>query len=624
MNLYKKNILKHVMPMNPRRHHKYLYIDANGNYVYPEDVAKKAGNKAKALNAQGQANAVNMRKARAESVKVGNSRMAAKLKGIYDQGQVNNINARKTRAESINAGNERVANSKAYKVGKTILEESTAGRKIKRFNKHANDLARVVDDINVPKGNKVKPKRKTPEEIAREDAELERSISEKMSEFAAHKAEEYYKDQAKKKSEQLPKGWSRDQNGLVYDELGAIALDPNDPNLKKKKKRVKKNVAKAIRTSVAHSDTYRSNVMNSHQRKIYSSQIKHGLEWKKHKYLYKDANGNYVYPEDVKNKAAGAVSNIKNGASKAINAKKDEMRLIGNAHNRPMSYGALDREKTKWDYAHATREWANDDRREADKYRNGEYFIRGNNSYDTKKQFASEKARAIGDAHASEERAKQANSEANRFMEGNIKRNAANPLKRMAADAFVKYEHKRNVKKNKKWKEEHADELAANRKKEEAADERHAAAIRKEWALKDQRERGRDQEMERSNRASKVRKEAKANERRRTSEAQRKSAHAGYADWKNDNDMSYREYLEKMTDPEYAKKEANKKKKGIFTDTTKELERQKEKTAARKTKARTEAGVEAGRDRIKKKKKKPTVKGSKKVTTWDNAKIKKW
>ena len=556
MNLYKKNILKHVMPMNPRRHHKYLYIDANGNYVYPKDVAKKAGNKARDLNAQGQADAVNMRKARAESIKAGNSRMAAKLKGIYDQGQANNVNARKARAESINAGNERIANSKAYKVGKTILGETKAGKKLKRLGKYANNVRDEFAGVELPKGNKVKPRQKTPKEIAREDAELEKRVSEGMTEFAAKYAEDYYKEQAKKKAEKLPEGWVRDQNGYVYDDIRAMAIDPNDPAYKKKKKRAKKSVAKVVKTSVAHSDTYRSNVMNSHQRMIYSSQIKHGLEWKRHKYLYKDANGNYVYPEDVKNKAAGAVSNIKNGASKAINAKKDEMRLIGNAHNRPMSYGALDREKTKWDYAHATREWANDDRREADKYRNGEYFIRGNNSYDTKKQFASEKARAIGDAHASEERAKQANSDAHRYMEGNIKRNAANPLKRMAADAFVKYEHKRNVKKDKKWKEEHADELAANRKKEEAADERHAAAIRKEWALEDQRERGRDQEMERSNRASKVRKEAKANERRRSSEAQRKSAHAGYEE-------------DRRNFPEGG--------------STEELERQKKKAKARKS-----------------------------------------
>ena len=41
--------------------------------------------------------------------------------------------------------------------------------------------------------------------------------------------------------------------------------------------------------------------MNLYKKKIYKSHLQHGLEWKKHKYLYKDANGNYVYPDDVKN-----------------------------------------------------------------------------------------------------------------------------------------------------------------------------------------------------------------------------------------------------------------------------------------------------------------------------------
>lgn len=330
MNLYKKNILKYVMPMSPRRHHKYLYIDANGNYVYPKDVAKKAGNKARDLNAQGQANAVNMRKARAESVKAGNSRMAAKLKGIYDQGQANNINAHKARAESINAGNERIANSKAYKVGKTILGETKAGKKLKRLGKYANNVRDEFAGVELPKGNKVKPRQKTPEEIAREDAELEKRVSEGMTEFAAKYAEDYYKEQAKKKAEKLPEGWVRDQNGYVYDDIRAMAIDPNDPVYKKKKKRAKKSAKKLIKTSVTHSDTYRSNVMNSHQRMIYSSQLQHA-ERRNHKYLYKIGD-RYVYPEDISR-------GIKKKAQKIINGpktyKKDRefMKEPGNSIN---------------------------------------------------------------------------------------------------------------------------------------------------------------------------------------------------------------------------------------------------------------------------------------------------
>ena len=328
MNLYKKNMLKHVMPMNPRRHHKYLYIDANGNYVYPEDVAKKAGNKARGLNAQGQANAVNMRKERAESVKSGNSRMAAKLKGIYDQGQANNVNARKARAESINAGNERIANSKAYKIGKTILGESKAGKAIKKIGKSGIVVGKELSKVTIPEGQRAKQKSK--EEIAREDAELERRVSEGMTKFAAKYAEDYYKEQAKKKAEQLPEGWVRDQNGYVYDDIRAMAIDPNDPAYKKKKKRAKKSAKKLIKTSVAHSDTYRSNVMNSHQRMIYSSQLQHA-ERRNHKYLYKIGD-RYIYPEDISR-------GIKKKAQKIINGpktyKKDRefMKQPGNSIN---------------------------------------------------------------------------------------------------------------------------------------------------------------------------------------------------------------------------------------------------------------------------------------------------
>lgn len=42
--------------------------------------------------------------------------------------------------------------------------------------------------------------------------------------------------------------------------------------------------------------------MNSHEREIYRSQLEHGIEWKKHKYLYKDGD-RYIYPEDIKNMA---------------------------------------------------------------------------------------------------------------------------------------------------------------------------------------------------------------------------------------------------------------------------------------------------------------------------------
>ena len=44
MNLYKEKILQHNLKGQRRAHHKYLYIDENGRYVYPEDV-KSDGSK---------------------------------------------------------------------------------------------------------------------------------------------------------------------------------------------------------------------------------------------------------------------------------------------------------------------------------------------------------------------------------------------------------------------------------------------------------------------------------------------------------------------------------------------------------------------------------------------------
>jgi hypothetical protein len=61
--------------------------------------------------------------------------------------------------------------------------------------------------------------------------------------------------------------------------------------------------------------------MNLYKKEI----LKHGLEWRKHKYLYKDANGNYVYPEDVAGKAKSTASNIGSMATAAGTAAKTKI-----------------------------------------------------------------------------------------------------------------------------------------------------------------------------------------------------------------------------------------------------------------------------------------------------------
>ena len=62
--------------------------------------------------------------------------------------------------------------------------------------------------------------------------------------------------------------------------------------------------------------------MNLYKREIYKSQLQHGLEWKRHKYLYKDANGNYVYPEDVKNNAKSKVQGFVADQKQKLKDKK--------------------------------------------------------------------------------------------------------------------------------------------------------------------------------------------------------------------------------------------------------------------------------------------------------------
>lgn len=250
MNLYKERVLKHGLEW---KKHKYLYKDANGNYVYPSDIAKKAGNKARELNAQGQATNVSMRKERAERIK---------------------------------AGNERLYNSKPAQFAKRSFNGTKIGEPINDVVK----FAKRQDFSKAFKGNLAKPK--TKEEREREIAKTDAELSEALGKIASEMAEDYAKDEAKKKMA---------QKVYEYDDIGAILADPKYATAKKKKKK-KKLITHKTKTTVehvvSHSDTYRSNAMNSHQRMIYKSQLKHGVEWKRHKYIRKEGD-RYIYPEDL-------------------------------------------------------------------------------------------------------------------------------------------------------------------------------------------------------------------------------------------------------------------------------------------------------------------------------------
>ena len=200
MNLYQEYIYRNSLQHGERRrNHKYLYIDSNGRYVYPEDVAKKVGKKARDLNTQGQANAVNMRKARAESAK---------------------------------AGNEKLANSKVAKLAKSAFYDSKAGKLVKSIG----DVAKNIDTskLKIPKSQKVKPK--TQEELDREKAQLDQEMNGYFEDFARQQVREYATNEAKQQAV---------AKQFKYDDIGAILADPNN----KSKKRKKKKKSAAVKTS---------------------------------------------------------------------------------------------------------------------------------------------------------------------------------------------------------------------------------------------------------------------------------------------------------------------------------------------------------------------------------------
>ena len=62
---------------------------------------------------------------------------------------------------------------------------------------------------------------------------------------------------------------------------------------------------------------------------LYKEQmLKHGVEWRKHKYIRKEGN-RYIYPEDVKNKATAAANiaeNLTKGAATAAGTKLSNMK----------------------------------------------------------------------------------------------------------------------------------------------------------------------------------------------------------------------------------------------------------------------------------------------------------
>ena len=343
--------------------------------------------------------------------------------------------------------------------------------------------------------------------------------------------------------------------------------------------------------------------MNLYKRKIYKKSLQHGLKWRNHKYLYIDANGNYVYPEDVKNKAkstANTVGNLatatgiaaKTGASNllnrtgsALNKKKAELRSIGRGKymgDESIQGSVLRNRRLE---AKSTRDFANDKASELKKYENGEYF-------DKSRRMDSEKKEAKQKAVQYEARAKKAENEYNTAKKDKANYDNAGKMTRKAAKLYRDYEQKKIRKNDEKWKKDHADEIAAREARRKFEDERRDRAYNYRNSIGRHQIEGTRQEIERRQAAIDAR-----NHRDRSPSEYRNLINA-------ENATAARKTAKQKAEAEKQRKSAHvgyEEDRRLFPEggSTEELERQKEKTAARKTKARTNATVEEMRKRKK-------------------------
>lgn len=255
MNLYKRKIYKKSLQHGQKwRDHKYLYIDANGNYVYPKDAGRKIRQRL-----------------------VGKTEQEKRDEKFLDYFPPAGTNKKNDQIAS--AHRNAVIKKKNPDTGRSYIED------------------RREHDSNVAKA--LRAAKDYSKQISREheNEEASRKVNkeEKLRNIRARKVSKGIEDRFRESE---------------------LARD-FDSKVKKRKKK------KALK----HSNTYRSNVMNSHQRMIYSSQLQH-TERRNHKYLYKIGD-RYIYPEDVKGvnprqKANRQYQHLKN--SKIIGEEKERER----------------------------------------------------------------------------------------------------------------------------------------------------------------------------------------------------------------------------------------------------------------------------------------------------------
>ena len=128
MNLYQEQIykshLEHSMPRNPRKNHKYLYIDQNGRYIYAEDLKKGH----EAVNDKLNSLADRQRKAAAN--------LKPKLREAHENFDDKLIGLADTAKEKL----KNVDRDKVKEIGKSLLGYKT--KKMLDYTKEASEIVK--------------------------------------------------------------------------------------------------------------------------------------------------------------------------------------------------------------------------------------------------------------------------------------------------------------------------------------------------------------------------------------------------------------------------------------------------------------------------------------------------
>ena len=216
-------------------------------------------------------------------------------KSIASKGQTNNIEMRKARAESTAAGNQKLKTNltnkeKLKKAGKVALMLTGPGRELAFEQTVANKMGKPAAD----------------EPIKKDNGELIKSANSGES-FTSRMAKKAAKKVSDKASAVNKEGQANEINRRKE---RAESIAAGNEKMAKKIKKKKKKIMDVAKHSESLHHRYLSHALG--QRRAH------------HKYLYIDANGRYVYPEDVPKGTTGIQQHHAQVLSDRRQAKKDK------------------------------------------------------------------------------------------------------------------------------------------------------------------------------------------------------------------------------------------------------------------------------------------------------------